>query len=104
MNPRRVTLPVTALVLTLLVSACATSPPVQEMSDARQAITAAEEASAQQFAPQTLGEAREFLQQAEEQIRQGNYGAARGSAIRARTRATTALQVSQAAQGSGGSP
>ncbi|HSG65413.1 MAG TPA: DUF4398 domain-containing protein [Gammaproteobacteria bacterium] len=68
------------------------------MSDARQAIAAAEEASAADFAPQTLGEARRFLAQAEEQIRLGNYGLARSDAIRARTRATTALQASQAAQ------
>lgn len=86
------------LIVGLAWAGCATSPPVQEMSDARQAIAAAEEASAADFAPQTLGEARRFLAQAEEQIRLGNYGLARSDAIRARTRATTALQASQAAQ------
>ena len=104
MNSRRVTLAVVALIVGLAWAGCATSPPVQEMSDARQAIAAAEEARADDFAPRTLGEARRYLLQAEEQIRLGNYGPARGDAIRARTRATTALQASRAAQGAGDSP
>lgn len=80
------------------LAGCATSPPVQEMSDARQAIAAAEEARADELAPQTLSEARQYLMQAEERIRQGNYSIARSDAIRARTRAIYALQSSQAAQ------
>jgi hypothetical protein len=104
MNSRRVTSVVVTLVLGLASVGCATSPPVQEMSDARQAIAAAEEARADDFAPQTLGQARRYLLQAEEQIRLGNYGLARSDAIRARTQATTALQASRAAQESGDSP
>jgi F0F1-type ATP synthase membrane subunit b/b' len=95
MNFTRVTL---GLALSLWLLGCATSPPVQEMSDARQAIAAAEEADADRLAPQTIGEARDYLAQAEEQIRDRNYGLARGSAMRARTRAIYALQASQAAQ------
>lgn len=98
MISRRVTFPLAAFIVVSCLAACATSPPVQEMSDARQAIAAAEEARADEFAPQTLGEARRYLLQAEEQIREGNYGPARSDAIRAKTRATTALSVSQAAQ------
>jgi hypothetical protein len=68
------------------------------MSDARQAIAAAEEADADRLAPQTIGEARQYLTQAEEHIRERNYGLARGSALRAKTRAVYALQASQAAR------
>ena len=78
--------------------ACAASAPVQEISDARQAIAAAEDADAEQFAPQTLSEAREYLMQAEARLREGNFTLARGDAIRARTWAISALQTSQAAQ------
>lgn len=78
------------------LAGCATSPPIQEMSDARQAIAAAEQARAEELAPQTLSEARRYLTQAEERIREGNYGIARSDAIRAKTRAIYALQASQA--------
>jgi hypothetical protein len=98
MISRRVISPVAALAIGLWFAGCATSPPVQEMSDARQAITAAEEARAAELAPQTLGEARRYLLQAEERIREGNFGMARSDAIRAKTRAISALQASQAAQ------
>lgn len=94
----RVTSTAVALLLGSCLLGCATSPPVQEMSDARQAIAAAEEASAEALAPQTLGEARRYLLQAEERIREGNYSLARSDAIRAKTRAIYALQASQAAQ------
>lgn len=98
MNPRRVSLTVAAFALLAWLTGCATSPPVQEMSDARQAIAAAEDARADELAPQTLGEARRYLAQAEERIREGNYSLARSDAIRAKTRAIYALQASQAAE------
>ncbi len=74
---------------------CATSPPVQEMSDARQAIAAAEEADAAQHAPEQLREARRFLADAEEQLRLEAYNLARINAVRARNRAVQALATSQ---------
>ena len=80
-----------------LVAGCATAPPVQEMSDARQAIAAAEEADAGQTAPDTLEEARQFLATAEEQLREQAYGAARINAVRAKNRAVQALEASQRA-------
>jgi outer membrane murein-binding lipoprotein Lpp len=92
----RVTVAAVALFACWLAG-CATSPPIQEMSDARQAIAAAEQARAAELAPQTLSEARRYLTQAEERIREGNYGIARSDAIRAKTRAIYALQASQAA-------
>lgn len=79
------------------LAACATSPPVQEMSDARQAIAAAEEADAGRLAAQTLDDARRFLETAEQLLREQAYGAARLNAVRAKNRAVQALEASQTA-------
>ncbi|HVY63380.1 MAG TPA: DUF4398 domain-containing protein [Gammaproteobacteria bacterium] len=87
----RVLLTVVALVL----SGCVTSPPVQEMSDARQAIKAAEEANAARVAPESLQDARRFLAEAEQQLQQQAYGPARFNAVRAKNRATMALRASR---------
>ena len=75
---------------------CVTSAPVQEMSDARQAISAAEEADAARFAPESLGDAQRFLEEAEQQLLQEAYGLARANAVRAKNRAVQALAASQA--------
>src|SRR5262245_35103979 len=77
------------------LSACVTAPPVQEMSDARQAISAAEQADAGRLAPEPLGDARRFLAEAERQIQQQSYGPARMNAVRAKNRAAQALASSQ---------
>ncbi len=98
MKSKRVTSTIALGLVAGWLMACAASAPVQEISDARQAIAAAEEADAEQFAPQTLSEAREFLLQAEALIREGSYNLARDDALRARTFAISALQASQAAQ------
>ena len=73
------------------------APPVQEMSDARQAIAAAEEAAAEDLAPEPLNDARRFLETAEELLRQEAYGGARINAVRAKNRAVQALEASQEA-------
>lgn len=98
MISKRVTSTIMLGLAILWLAACTAAAPVQEISDARQAIAAAEEADAEQFAPQTLSEAREYLLQAEALIREGSYNLARGDAVRARTWAISALQASQAAQ------
>ncbi len=67
------------------------------MSNARQAITAAEQANAQGYAPEALGEARRYLAEAEQQIRQQAYGPARVNAVRAKNRALQALNESERA-------
>ena len=69
------------LTAALAIAGCVTTPPVQEMSDARQAISAAEEADAGKLAPESLGDARRFLAEAEEQIQQEAYGPARMNAV-----------------------
>ena len=73
--------------------ACVTSPPVQEMSDARQAIAAAEAADAERFAPESLEAARRYLVEAERYLQEEAYGAARTNAVRARNRALAALRA-----------
>jgi hypothetical protein len=79
-------------VVALVVAGCVTAPPVQEMSDARQAISAAEQADAGRVAADTLADARRFLAEAEQQIQQEAYGPARMNAVRAKNRAVLALR------------
>jgi len=81
----------------LMVAGCVTAPPVQEMSDARQAIIAAEQADAARLAADTLSDARRFLADAERQIQEEAYGPARMNAVRAKNRAVQALRASQPA-------
>lgn len=91
MNNRRALI----LLLTLVGAGCAAAP-IQEMSDARQAIAAAEDAEAAQLAPVPLTDAQRLLSEAEAQIRSGLWGMARANAIRARDLAVNALNASQA--------
>ncbi len=56
-----------AVAALLLLAGCATAP-VQEMSDARQAIQAAEEAGAAEYAPEALQDARRLLTSAERKL------------------------------------
>jgi PBP1b-binding outer membrane lipoprotein LpoB len=86
---------VVATIGVLLLAGCVTAPPVQEMSDARQAISAAEQADAERVAADTLADARRFLAEAEQQIQEEAYGPARMNAVRAKNRAVTALRSTQ---------
>jgi acylphosphatase len=78
-----------------MMMACAAAAPVQEMSDARQAIAAAEAADAERLAPGSLREARRLLVLAEEQLRREAFIDARDSALRAKLSAVQALEVIQ---------
>lgn len=69
------------------------------MSDARQAIAAAVDAEAGRHAPETLDEARRYLETAEQQLHEQSYGPARINAVRAKNRATQALTTSKAVSG-----
>jgi hypothetical protein len=82
---------------TLLLAGCVTAPPVQEMSDARQAISAAEQAGAGRVSADTLADAQRLLEEAERQIQQEAYGPARLNAVRAKNRAMVALRTSEGA-------
>ena len=68
------------LLMGLLAGCATTSPPVQEMSDARQAIKSAREANAQQYAPQKLQSAEDSMELAIRTLEQGEYEAARMAA------------------------
>lgn len=96
-------------VLVLMISACATAPPVQEMSDARQAIAAARDAGAETYAPEQLREAQVSLTTAEQYLKDGissSYWSAKQSALKAKNTAFDALLKSRTAreQADGSSP
>lgn len=84
-------------VLLLVLAGCA-SAPVQEMSDARQAVRAAQDAGAARAAPQTLGEAETLLARAENLLNKRFFSAARRHAEQAHAKAVSALQSAKAAE------
>ena len=75
---------------TLAVAACQTAP-VQEMSDARQAIAVAREAGASQYAPEDLRAAEGHLDSALRNLSRKAYDLARADAVEAKNRALSAL-------------
>lgn len=82
-----------SLLLTLLggtLAGCVNAP-VQEMSNARQAIRAARDAGADRIAPQKLSEAQAFLERAELSLQNRSYRDARRNAVAARATASEAL-------------
>lgn len=68
------------------------SAPVQEMSNARQAIAAAVDAGAEDHAPGELEAARRLLQDAEDRLHDKQYRDARRAALAAKARAVAALE------------
>lgn len=89
---------ITAVSCICLLAACQTSPPVQEMSDARQAIAAAIEAGAGTKAEAELKMAKEHLDAAEERISEKAYTAARREAMNAKQNALDALSIAEQQQ------
>lgn len=83
------------IILAVLLSSCGTGPPVQEMSDARQAIAAAKEAGAEVRAAEDLRAAEAFLDSAQRNLSERAYGSARRDATLAREKARQALEVSE---------
>ncbi len=82
------------LLLAVFASACAVNPPVQEMSNARQAIEAAVASGAEVHAPSELAEARALLDEASAALGEGDYPAARRYALEAKAAAIRARQES----------
>ncbi len=74
----------------VILAACSMVPPVQEMSDARQAVEAAREAQAEKYAPQKLRSAEDSLELATKTLNQGEYEAARMAATVAKALAIKA--------------
>jgi len=88
------------LILVLALAACAGAP-VQEMSNARQAVAAARQMGAEHAAANEMAEAERLLQSAQAALDRGDYGIARTDANSARDHALKALHIAQQ-QGSGG--
>lgn len=78
------------LLVAFALAGCAVLPPVQEMSDARQAIDAAREARAGTYAPDTLQQAERYLQIATQDLERGAFEQARSAAMAAKTEAVKA--------------
>ena len=86
------------VIAALFVVAACESMPVQEMSDARQAISAAREAGAEEHAAEQLTTAEAALESAERFLGTRSYGVARREALAAKAAAIDALRVSEAAR------
>jgi hypothetical protein len=86
----------------MLLGGCATAPPVQEMSDARQAIAAAREAGAEQYAAAPLGKAIDLIGDAERSLQAGQYHGARRAAVDAKNAAFDALLKARSTREAGG--
>jgi PBP1b-binding outer membrane lipoprotein LpoB len=85
-----------ALLCAVLVAGCVGAP-AQQMSDARQAIRAAEQAGARQHAPELLTEAQQLVERARVNLQKGEYRQARDDADLAREKAMEARRLSEAA-------
>jgi hypothetical protein len=87
-----------ALVVLLSLSACETTPPAQEMSDARQAISVAREAGAAEYAAFHLKAAEDYLESAKRALNDGEYAAARRDAKHAKVKALDALREAESSK------
>ena len=87
-----------ALFIMVFAGGCAVLPPVQEMSDARQALEAAREAQAESFAPQKLRGAEESMALATKSLEQRDYESARMAASVAKALAIKARDEALAAR------
>ena len=83
------------IALVLMAAGCGTSPPVQEMSDARQAIAAAKEAGAEQSAAENFRAAEAFLDSAQRKLAERAYAQARRDALQAKAKALEALATTE---------
>jgi len=95
-----VRMPAILVVAGLALAACAGAP-VQEMSNARQAIRAARDAGAAKTAPQMLNEAEALLIRAEDSLERRAYREARRNAKAARDKAAEALGAAQPGSNTG---
>ncbi len=75
-----------------LIVACSSGPPIQEMSDARQAIAAVQDPEGSTRAANLLLQARALLQSAEVKLRRRAYNGAKVDAVDARRKAVEALE------------
>jgi hypothetical protein len=102
---RRYSLPLLLFVLLagLQLGGCAGAP-LQEMSDARQAIRAAQRAGAEKHAPEVLTEAQQLVERARISMQKGDYRPARDDAALAREKAMEARRIAEAASAAPAAP
>jgi len=95
--------PSIAMIVSLMVLVgCASAPPYQPMSDARQAIDAAEDVvNDEPRGQELLDQSRRAMQQAERHLKQGDYPTAREHALEARSLAIEAREHSAATRNPG---
>ncbi len=83
------------IALLLALAACGSGPPVQEMSDARQAIAVAREAGAAARAAEDLSAAEAYLESAQKSLSERAYNDARRDALKAKLKALDALAATE---------
>ena len=85
---------VLVFIFALFLGACTTIAPVQEMSNARQSISAAKDVNAENLATNVLSEAEQRLRSAMRELDAGEYEKARILALEAKHLALKARQLS----------
>jgi len=92
-----------SLMIVFTLSACATLPPLQEMSNARQTIAAAKEMNSSAEQSQKIQEAERLLSRAERRMEVNPYESARQDALRAQKEAIEFIEwaISQSADKKG---
>lgn len=81
-------------IISVILVGCATSAPVQEMSNARQTIASAVESRAEIYSPKNLEEAEKLMDQATAALESGDYLLAKEYAVSAQQYAIKARQQS----------
>ena len=102
-HPLRTARWASSLAALMLLAACAGAP-VQEMSDARQAVAAAEQTLAGKPASPSLQSAKQYLEAAQAALDGGDYSIARQDAQFARQLALRAMGLDQQSDMSGRPP
>ena len=92
-----------SLMIVFTLSACASLPPLQEMSNARQTIAAAKEMNSYAEQSQKIQEAERLLSRAERRMEVNLYESARQDALRAQKEAIEFIEwaISQSADKKG---
>lgn len=83
------------LAILAMSAACSSGPPVQEMSDARQAIAVARQAGAEDHAAEQLRAAEAYLDSAQRKLSERAYSQARRDALQAKLKALDALAMTE---------
>ena len=83
------------LAILAMFAACSSGPPVQEMSDARQAIAVARQAGAEDHAAEQLRAAEAYLDSAQRKLSERAYTQARRDALQAKLKALDALAMTE---------